>query len=161
MTVVPDSTVPAGPGVLPPFAAPPSDGNLRRMWLGLVIGFVVLVVCCGAGAAGLVVLGGGLEASVRGKAQAVVSEYMIDWQKGDYPGAYQLLCAEDQQSTSLSAFSSQLEQNQVESFRVGTAVTTSSDIAVPVRATYTNGASRTSNYFVAIEGDGNAYLCGN
>src|SRR5262245_28432235 len=44
---------PPGPGVQPPFAAPPTDGDRTRVWVGLGVGAAALVLCCLGGLAGL------------------------------------------------------------------------------------------------------------
>src|SRR5437016_152585 len=40
---------PRGPGVAPPFAAPPTDRSRKSLWIGLGVGALLLVLCCVGG----------------------------------------------------------------------------------------------------------------
>ena len=89
-------TVPPGPGVVPPFAAPPTEGRTRRMWYGLGAGAVALVLCCGLGGLALVGVAVTLPEALNEQARAVVSEYLGAVQRQDYGAAYNLLCDAEQ-----------------------------------------------------------------
>jgi hypothetical protein len=91
----PDGEVPApprGPGVAPPFAAPPTDRNRRGLWIGLGVGGLVLVLCCVGGLFGFgLILVSGAE-KVKTEAHQVVTDYLSALQREDYNKAYDLLC---------------------------------------------------------------------
>src|SRR5689334_13140130 len=83
---------PPGPGVQPPFVAPPTDGTRRRRgWaIGLSIGAVVAI--CALGVAALVGLGFLLVRVVQDEAKATVVSYLSALRDKDYETAYGLLC---------------------------------------------------------------------
>lgn len=108
MTAMPSAPpVPAGPGVQPPFVAPPTDGVNKRRWiaLGLVAG--ALVLCCVgaiAGVTSLAVLGSRV---IIQQEKAAVSGYLSALQRKDYPAAYKLLCESRQAVLTLEQFEAQ------------------------------------------------------
>jgi len=83
---------PPGPGVAPPFAAPPTDRSRRGLWIGLGIGAVVLVLCCVGGLAGFgVVLVAGTQQAKR-QATEVVTTYLDGLRDGNVRTAHEQLC---------------------------------------------------------------------
>ena len=109
MTLVPglDADVPApppGPGVNPPFAAPPVDRSRRGLWIGLGIGGLVLVLCCVGGVFGIVVLGASVTSDLETKGRTVVADYLNALRDEDYSAAYDLRCAEQNNREPRSEF---------------------------------------------------------
>src|SRR4051812_41971942 len=102
MTVAPPP--PPGPGVQPPFIAPPTDGVRKRRWiaLGLVAG--ALALCCAGGVTGVVSLGVLASRVLVQQERAAVSDYLTALRKTDYPAAYKLLCADRRAAQSLQEF---------------------------------------------------------
>jgi hypothetical protein len=84
---------PPGPGAAPPFAAPPTDRNKRGLWIGLVVGGLLLVLCCVGGVVGIgVVIVGSTEQAKR-DATATVERYLDAVLDQDWDLAHQELCA--------------------------------------------------------------------
>jgi hypothetical protein len=91
-----DSDVPApppGPGAAPPFAAPPADRNKRGLWMGLVVGGVLLVVCCVGGVFGIGVLLVSSTEQARREATATVERYLNAVIAQEWEQAHQELCS--------------------------------------------------------------------
>jgi len=151
---------PPGPGVQPPFVAPPTDGTRQRRWLaiGLATGFVVLV-CIGGliGAGSLVVLGTQV---VRDEATAKVTEYLTAVRDGEYLRAYGLLCDERQARESEREFVNEnLGGPRVRDFTVGSAEL-SDDIRVPATIRYADGTVDTVDFVMAQDGrTGDVEVC--
>lgn len=134
---------PPGPGVQPPFVAPPTDGTRRRRWIAVGISAGVAVFLCIAGAAGL----GGLlvfgTRALQEQAQARVEEYLTALREAEYQQAYGLLCDGLQASTSPAQFEQASRDGpQVSSFDVGEAVFGPEDIRVPTTVDYADGTVR-------------------
>src|SRR4051812_773321 len=83
---------PKGPGVAPPFAVPPRDRDNKRLWIGLGIGGLVVVLCCVGGVLGIGVIASGGEDLVRGQAGSVVRTYLDALAEQSYTDAYDQLC---------------------------------------------------------------------
>ena len=116
---VPQSEVPAppaGPGVVPPFSAPPRDRNNKGIWLGLGIGGLALVLCCVGGVFGLrFVLAGGTNL-VRAQANTVVRDYLEALRQERYHDAYDMVCSAVSDELSLGQFQSRLGSPKVEAY---------------------------------------------
>lgn len=108
----PDSAAvpPPGPGVQPPFAAPPIDGDRTRVWVGLGVGAAALVLCCVAGIAGI----GGLMVTgvqaINEQAHATVRHYLDALVREDYAGAYAVLCDTAQRRESQRQFAERVSR---------------------------------------------------
>ena len=92
---VPDLGVPApprGPGVAPPFAAPPTDRNRRGLWIGLGVGAVVLVLCAVGGVAGIFVLYRASIDQAKREGTTVVTVYLNALRGNDFNTAHAQLC---------------------------------------------------------------------
>lgn len=134
---------PPGPGVQPPFAAPPIDGDRTRVWVGLGVGAVALVLCCLGGLAGL----GGLiytgTQAIDEQSRVTVDRYLGALVKKDYRDAYSMLCDSAQQGESEAAFTTRLSQGpQVESYQIGKPETTNIPVTVPADVQYDTGVRR-------------------
>ncbi len=157
---VPVPQPPPGPGVQPPFVAPPTDGARQRRWLaiGLSTGFVVLV-CIGGlfGVGSLVVLGTRV---VQDQATAKVTEYLTAVRDGEYQRAYSLLCDERQARESERQFvNDNLGGPRVREFTVGRAEL-SDDIRVPATIRYADGSADTVDFVMAQDGrTGDVEVC--
>ena len=91
-----DSDVPApppGPGAAPPFAAPPTDRNKRGLWIGLIVGGLVLVLCCVGGVFGIGLFYVGTIERAKTQATAAVEAYLDAVLAEDYELAHQQLCS--------------------------------------------------------------------
>ena len=169
MSVVPPtSTVPGpppGPGVRPPFVAPPTDGTRQRRWLALGLAGAAALVCCVGGlfgAGGLLVLGNQM---VLDEARATVSSYLAAIRDKDYAGAYGLLCDSEQANIDEAEFVNMQERSPLRSFTVGETVLESlgdgDRLVVPASLQYTDGRSDSVSYLLDQDTSTGAFeVCG-
>jgi hypothetical protein len=153
---------PPGPGVQPPFVAPPTDGTTRRRWVavGISIG-LALLLCLG----GVASLGGLLWLGVRvvqDESQASVRDYLTALRDQDFDEAYGLLCPPLQANTSRAQFArTQRDGPQVASFEVAKGSFQGDDLLVPAEIDFTDG-SASSVKFVMFQdqSSGAIEVCG-
>lgn len=154
---------PAGPGVQPPFAAPPSEGRTARVWLGLGVAGLAVVLCCGGGVAavvGLIVTG---TAAINERAHTAVEDYLQAVGAERYDQAYRMLCDELRESESLSEFRSQVaDAPKVREYELQqTRLRNDGDIVVPAVVTYTDGTQEAVTYRVTQDSSsGDIRFCG-
>jgi hypothetical protein len=130
---------PVGPGVQPPFPAPPVEGKGRRLGMSLGIGAGVLVLVCGGGVAALAGLISSASGALDEQAQAAVGDYLNALKAGNYDEAYESLCDRAQRDESESEFRSRVSALEpIVSWRLGE-LTLTYEISVPVQATYAGG----------------------
>jgi hypothetical protein len=151
---------PRGPGVVPPFAAPPNDGIRKRMWIGLGLGAAVLVICLIGGVAGLGALVVSSSAARRDAATKVVTEYLTAWQQRRYMRAYDLTCDEVRNKISLGNFADELDRQGLTAFELEPAVLTADDTYVPATLHVVGGVIRTERISVVVQSDGDSVVCG-
>jgi hypothetical protein len=84
--------VPPGPGVAPPFAAPPTDKSKRSLLIGLGVGGLVLLLCCVGGLFGVGILAVGGTEDAKRQATSTVTTYLDALLADDYATAHQQLC---------------------------------------------------------------------
>lgn len=157
----PPYQVPPGPGAVPPFAAPPVEGRTARVWIGLSVAALALLLCCGGGTVALVgLLVTGSEA-LNEQAQATVDDYFAAVSQQDFTAAYRMLCADAQRGETADEFAERLsEQPEVDSYSVGQATITN-PIVVPVEVTYTDGGGDTLRVTLNQDtGTGELEVCG-
>jgi hypothetical protein len=108
---------PPGPGVTPPFAAPPIEGRSARIWIGLGVAGLAVLLCCGGGTAaviGLVVTG---SEALNEQARTVVGDYLDAVTEEEYSDAYRLLCDDAQDDESQEEFAERVSQEpDIESY---------------------------------------------
>lgn len=159
-TVTSERPIPQGPGVVPPFAAPPTDGLRRRMWLGLTLSAIAVVVLCIGGLGGCIALGLTAEKARTNAATHVVNDFLVAWEHGNYAGAYQLTCDELKNQVSLSDFTGQLSARQLAGFEIGTPDLTTQVAKVPVRLEFVEGGFDEIVYRVVVNNQGKSVVCG-
>lgn len=151
---------PRGPGVWTPFAAPPTDGDRKRRWIGLGIVGAALLLCCVGGVGGFIALAVTSSTERINQARTVVTRFLTDWQHEDYAGAYQLVCDRVRNETSLEDFSGSLARQRIGSFTVDKPVLTTNATIVPVHLVFVDGGSETDRYDVVVDSSGNSLVCG-
>ncbi|MEQ4303647.1 hypothetical protein ABNF97_20085 [Plantactinospora sp. B6F1] len=130
---------PPGTGVEPLFAAPPSEGRGARLWLGLGVAALAVVLFCGGGGAALVGLLISGSQALNEQAKAVVTDYLDALDDDDFRKAYDLLCESAQQRESPAEFERRVSSEpEIASFRIGD-VSLTSELSVPVDVTYASG----------------------
>jgi|GEM_PF-941568 len=163
VTPVPGPTypVPAGPGVAPPFAAPPAEGRTARVWIGLGVAALALLLCCGGGTVALVgLIVTGAEA-IDEQARIAVGDYFEAVSQQDFGAAYDMLCAEAQSRESASEFARRLAtEPEITAYEVGQ-VSVTSRIVVPVEVDYAQGGGDTLRVSLNQDtGTGELEVCG-
>jgi hypothetical protein len=161
MTTVAIPPPPAGPGVQPPFVAPPTDGSRRRRWIGVGIAAGVLVLLC-AGGAGLFVALIGLSAqATREEAGRSVTAYLSDLRDGQFGRAWTRLCPALKQRVSSAEFTREQQAlPRITQFSLGD-VTISPDILVPATITRTDSSSEHVTFVMALNQQSAQYeVCG-
>ncbi|MQA25720.1 MAG: hypothetical protein GEU94_09635 [Micromonosporaceae bacterium] len=96
--------VPAGPGVRPPFAAPPVRKEPGKLALWLILGGLGVVVCLVAGGIGL---GGALISAYNDtdrEARTAVSDYLDALRDEQYGDAYRMTCRAHRKEVSEESF---------------------------------------------------------
>lgn len=141
---------PRGPGVAPPFAAPPTDRDNKTLWIGLSAGALLLVLCCAGGIGGIVLLSadGGL---AKTQAVQVVTAYLDAVMDEDYGGAYDLLCEEQTSATSRTEFRRLVSRNPIESYEIGDVTIQGDEFLVTARVTAAGRAVETRGFRVVQE----------
>jgi hypothetical protein len=147
---------PPGPGAAPPFAAPPTERDKRRTWIGIGVAAVMLVLCCVGGAGGVgVVIWGGIEQS-KDQAAAVVEEFLERIDQSEPTLARQLICDELPPRVTANELVDRTESIGFRSFQIGEPQLTNT-IDVPV--TLTTGSSTLRQlYLVGAEGTSTCIL---
>lgn len=129
---------PQGPGVQPPFPAPPVEGRGQRIGLGLGIGALVLVLVCGGGAAALFGLGTSMQGALRERADVAVRGYLDAVRDGRYDAAYGQLCDQAQRRETQAEFRRRVAAEEpITSYTLGDLDVINA--SVPVNVTYADG----------------------
>jgi hypothetical protein len=101
---------PPGPGVAPPFAAPPIEGRNVRIWIGLGVAGLAALLCCGGGTAAFVGLILTSTEALNEQARTVVGDYLDALKEEEYAEAYRLLCDEAQDDESQGEFADRVSR---------------------------------------------------
>ena len=141
MTTVPHVPAPPqGPGVQPPFPAPPVEGRGKRVGLSIGIAIGVVVLVCGGGLAAVIGILASTQGAAQERAHAAVGSYLNALRDGKYDKAYDLLCDDARRTESQGEFRRRVAgEPVVQKYTMGRF-----DIVtwtMPVDATYDNGAS--------------------
>jgi hypothetical protein len=133
-------TPPPGPGVAPPFPAPPSEGRAGRIWMSVGIAAVVAMICCGGGAVAVLGIGLTTTQALTEQAEAQVGQYLDALRDEDYSLAYSYICDQEQNSTSRRDFIDEMaEQPVISSYRLGELNAYSTELLMPAELTYSGG----------------------
>jgi hypothetical protein len=129
---------PQGPGVHPPFPAPPVEGRGRRIGVGLGVGGAVLLLVCGGGGAAAVGLISVMTSALNEQADVVVTDYLESLRDREWSQAYDQLCETAKQEESESEFTSRVSTAElITSWDVGSVDLNGS--TAPVTVTYSDG----------------------
>jgi hypothetical protein len=141
---------PQGPGVYPPFPAPPVEGKGKRLGWSIGISAGVVVLVCGLGLTALI----GVELASRGsyqeKADLAVSSYLNAVRAGKLDQAYNLLCDDAQDNESPAEFRARVSAEPViTEYHMG-----DFDVftgTMPVDATYDDGSSGQLEAYLGVD----------
>lgn len=151
---------PPGPGVAPPFAAPPTEGRRARLWLGLGVGALAVLLCCGGGGTAVIGLVVSNVQAIQEQGRAVTGDYYQGLVERKYERSYDVLCDAARRRESRSEFERRVAaEPQIDSYRVGEVNTT--DLTVPVEVTFSDGGRGSQR--VTLEPDrqtGDMRICG-
>ncbi|MEU6207134.1 hypothetical protein ABZ814_26500 [Micromonospora musae] len=129
---------PPGPGVSPPFAAPPTEGRRARLWLGLGVGALAVLLCCGGGGGAVVGLAVSGVQAVREQGRTVSTDYYQALVDQNFGQAYDQLCDDAQRRESRTDFERRVAaEPQVTAYRLGEVDT--NNLTVPVDVTLEGG----------------------
>jgi hypothetical protein len=131
---------PQGPGVQPPFPAPPVEGRGKRIGLSIGIAVGVVVLVCGGGLGAMIGVLASSQSSAQEHANAAVSGYLNALRDGKYDKAYDLLCDKAREDESPAEFRRRVAAEPVvRSYTMGKFDVLT--FSMPVEATYDNGSS--------------------
>jgi hypothetical protein len=129
---------PQGPGVFPPFPAPPVEGRGRRLGMGLGIGVAVLVLACGGGVAAATGLVSVMGSALSEQAEVVVGDYFGALKDRHWSQAYDMLCQKEKDAETESEFVRRVSAEEpIADYDVGDVEFV--QLSAPVEVTYTNG----------------------
>jgi hypothetical protein len=153
---------PQGPGVFPPFPAPPVEGKGRRIGFGLGIGAAVLLLVCGGGIAAVFGLVSTMSSALDEQAHVVISDYFGAIEAKKFEEAYGMLCTSEQQRQTQAEFvSSEESADQITSHKVGDLDLAAVTLAVPVDVVYAGGETGTLEVYLEQSKDtGQFQVCG-
>jgi hypothetical protein len=153
---------PHGPGVYPPFPAPPTEGRGLRVGLGLGVGAAVLLLVCGGGIAAAVGLVSVMSRALNEQAHVVVGDYFDDIQARHYNEAYDAQCQDAKQRESPAQFADRVAADEaIVSYHVGNVDLAAVNLSVPVDVRYDNGATGQLNVYLGQDTDtGQFQVCG-
>jgi hypothetical protein len=146
----PSVPVPPGPGVQPPFVAPPTDGTRRRRWWALGLAGAAVVVLCAGGVFGfgaLVVFGSQM---IVDQSEAAARNYLTAVQAERYEEAYALLCEREQAryDDEDDFADAQRTRPRLRSFTVLAPLIQEEDIVVPADLFYDDGSSDRQRFLI-------------
>ncbi|MBQ0896416.1 hypothetical protein KBX37_25550 [Micromonospora sp. U56] len=151
---------PPGPGVAPPFAAPPTEGGRKRLWLGLGVGALALLICCGGGGAAVLGLTVSSWQASEEQGHAITDAYYGALVRKEYGKAYDALCDQAQRRESRAEFTERVsDEPAVAAYRIGKVDPNA--LTVPVDVTFSGGVQDTQQ--VTLEPDqqtGGLEVCG-
>lgn len=152
---------PSGPGVVPPFAAPPTEGRTVRLWLGLGVAALAVVLCCGGGSAAIIGLGVTTNQAINEQARKVVNDYLDAVSHRKYDEAYGLLCDDAQRRESPREFQRRVgAEPHIASYRVRDA-RVANEVSVPADVNYDSGSRTTLTFSLAQDrSSGRLEVCG-
>ncbi|MEU5941558.1 hypothetical protein ABZ807_20765 [Micromonospora sp. NPDC047548] len=151
---------PPGPGVAPPFAAPPTEGGRKRLLLGLGVGALALLICCGGGGAALVGLTVSNVRAIEEQGHTVTDAYYRALERKEYGAAYDKLCDDARRRESRAQFTQRVAaEPAVAAYRVGKVDPNA--LTVPVDVTFSGGFRETQKVTLAPDQQtGDMEVCG-
>jgi hypothetical protein len=143
-TSPPDLRVPRGPGVVPPFPAPPVEGRTARVWAGLGIGAAALLLLGGGGIAAVIGLAVTGSKAIGEQVGASITAYFDAVGDKRYSDAYRMLCDRAQDAETPAEFTARAGATEPWTrFAVGDIALTSTEPRVPVTLTRGDGSTDT------------------
>jgi hypothetical protein len=153
---------PPGPGVVPPFPVPPTEGRSLRIGLGLGIGGAALVLVCGGGVAAVAGLFSVMQRALNEQAHVVVGEFFAAVKAQRYAEAYKSQCQDVKDHQTQAEFTRRITSTEpIASYAVGDVDLTRVELSVPVTVTYTGGGTADLQVLLGQEREtGEFQVCG-
>lgn len=145
---------PPGPGVTPPFPAPPDEGRGARLSVGLLVGGLVVLLCCGGGLAACVGLAAVGTRALQEQASAAVRDYLDDVRDGRLREAYDGLCDEARHRETADQFARRVRaEPRIRDYEIRDArLDATASVQVPVTVTRADGS--VAQWSFGMEQDG-------
>jgi hypothetical protein len=152
---------PPGPGVAPPFAAPPTDRNKRTLWIGLGVGGLVALLCCVGGVIGLGVIVASANDQAERNATATVVKYLDAMKARQIDTAYAQLCPQLARRLGRTGLRNLAQERAISGYRLDDPLVGSSvDITAHID-TAAGAIDETYTLVPASEGDATDFeICG-
>lgn len=135
-----------------PFAAPPTERDRKRLWIGLGVGGAALLLCCVGGLVGfgaLAVIG---QRTLPSQARTVVGDFLDRLSQQEWGEAYDLLCQPRRRSEGLAAFTDRQQQYpQIDSYAVATPAQKTAPFVVTAQVRDRDGDEEDERYQVVAE----------
>jgi hypothetical protein len=146
---------------VPPFSAPPTEGRATRLWVGLGVAGLAVLLVCGGGTAAVVGLGVTGTRALNEQGRAVVREYLDAVVRHEYAAAYGLLCDRLKRAESQRQFASRISaEPQIVTYRLHDLQMTP-EMAVPADVRFATGRETTRRYVLTQDGStGTLRVCG-
>jgi hypothetical protein len=142
---------PPGPGVAPPFAAPPLDRSRRSLWIGLIVGGAGFVLCCVGGLFGFGLLAVAGNDQIQLQVKQTVQQFVDAVRDGNYPLAHEQLCESQAARVPPSGIRAQFGQEPLIRAAIGQPRVSSRQATVDVELQYAD-SSRTYTFTLVPEG---------
>jgi hypothetical protein len=143
---------PPGPGVAPPFAAPPLDRSRRGLWIGLIVGGIGFVLCCVGGLFGFGLLTVAGNDQIQLQVKQTVEQFVDAVHDGNYPLAHEQLCESKAVQVSQSGLQSEFGQETLIRAAIGQPRVSARQATVDVELQYANSSPRTYAFTLVPEG---------
>jgi hypothetical protein len=144
-----------------PFAAPPTERNVKRMWITIGVSGAVLLLCCAGGVVGFGVLGVATGQATTTEARNTVRDFLDGLARRDYRKAYDQVCGTVRGRETLAQFTARERGlSPVEGFTVSQPTADGTRLRVPA-VVRTPVATSTEVYTVITDRQAGALrVCG-
>jgi hypothetical protein len=140
--------------------APPIEGRTARIWIGLGVAGLAVLLCCGGGTAAVVglMLTGTEALNERGR--MVVREYLDAVSDDDFHTAYRLLCDDAQEDETESEFADRVSREpDIVSYTLHDLQVT--DLTLEAQVRYAGGSEDSLRFLLAQDRNtGELEVCG-
>lgn len=154
-----EPAAPRGPGVVPPFASPPTDRDDKRLWIGLGIGALMIALCCVGGIAGVGIVLAGSAQQVEAQAKRTAGDYLGALKRGAYTAAYEMLCTRITDERSRQVFTREARRDPVTDYTVEDATIEETAVVVTATVEYSGEDFKSRKYQIETE-FGRMVICG-
>lgn len=124
----------------PPFVAPPTDRDNRRLWITIALSALLLLVCCGGGIAGVVTVVYTTYQDLEREARRTVTTYLTALRDQDWGAAYAELCQPARERETAAEFAGRVSARpKVTAFTLGQTVINNDEVEQNATVTRDSG----------------------